>query len=56
VLSQRLSWLTASLTSLAPIFHWMAAPPWLMNAAQLSARSSMRTVSANRNPCDVSHG
>jgi hypothetical protein len=54
--SKRLSWLTASLTSSVPIFHWMAAPPWPVNAAQLSARSSMRTASAKLNPYVVGHG
>lgn len=38
--SQRLRWLTASLMTLAPIFHWMAVPPCPVNAVQLSVRSS----------------
>ena len=42
--------------SLVPIFHWMAVPPWLVNAAQLSARSSMRTASVKPTPCAASHG
>ena len=39
-----------------PIFHWMAAPPWLVNAAQLSARSSMSTASLKLTPWMASHG
>ena len=45
-----------SLSSLVPIFHWMAVPPWLVNAAQLSARSSMSTASLKPTPWVASHG
>jgi multimeric flavodoxin WrbA len=51
-----LSWQVISLMSLAPIFHWMAVPPWLVNAAQLSARSSISTASGKPTPWAASHG